>query len=90
MVGKRFYISPSVYDVFYDDPKNPKTEFRVRQKEGFKVIRCVQMTAKGNSPSTFYRVKFDSGKIGYMYEDKFFKLHESGYIRSEKNKSYEK
>ena len=80
MVGKRFTVSPSSYDSFYDDPKNPKTEFRVRQKEGFKVIKCVEMTASGNGPTTFYKVKFDSGKIAYMYEGTFFKLHGSGYI----------
>jgi len=89
MIGKRFCISPSAYDVFYDDPKKPKTEFRVRQKEGFKVIKCVHMTGKGKSPGNFFKVKFNSGKIGYMHGDTFLKLYESGYIRSEEMKADE-
>jgi hypothetical protein len=47
------------------------------------------MTGKRESPGNFFKVKFNSGKIGYMHGDTFLKLYESGYIRSEEMKADE-
>ncbi len=67
-IGKRFLTVKKINAaVFYESPDDLERKLTIkREKEGFVITEVVQ-----NRPGTmnFYRVKFDTGQIGYLSAD---------------------
>lgn len=66
-IGKQFMAVKTVHPpVFYESPDNLRKQIAIREKEEFYIMDVVQ-----NQPGTmnFYKVKFESGKIGYLGAD---------------------
>jgi len=67
-IGRRFLTVPAINPpTFYESPDDSERKLRIkREKEAF-VIQDVVQNRSGTM--NFYRVKFDSGEIGYLGAD---------------------
>lgn len=67
-IGRRFMTVPTNNPArFYESPDNLERRLRLkREKEGFVVTEVVQ---NQSGDMNFYKVKFDSGQIGYLSAD---------------------
>ncbi|MGQ9646303.1 MAG: hypothetical protein ACUVWO_07185 [Thermodesulfobacteriota bacterium] len=66
-IGKRFLAVQTVRPpVFFESPDDLKRKIKVREKEEFRVIEVVQ---NQSGTMNFYKVKLESGKIGYLGAD---------------------
>jgi len=67
-IGRRFLTVPTINPVtFYESPDDLERKLRVRkEKEAFVVQEVVQNRL---GSMNFYRVKFDSGEVGYLGAD---------------------
>jgi hypothetical protein len=66
-IGKRFMAVRTVHPPeFYESPDNLKKKIALREKEEFLIMDVVQ---NRSGTMNFYKVKFESGKIGYLGAD---------------------
>jgi hypothetical protein len=67
-IGRRFMTVPTINPVkFYESPDDLERRLRLkREKEGFVIMEVVQ---NQSGMMNFYKVKFDSGQIGYLGAD---------------------
>jgi hypothetical protein len=55
--------------VFYDGPSTNESKFTVKKREAFLILEIVRDKTPYALYPDFYKVKFDSGKIGYISID---------------------
>jgi hypothetical protein len=67
-IGQRLmFVRTNNPAIFYESPDNLERKLRVkREKEGFVIVEVVQNQL---GTMNFYKVKFDSGEIGYLGAD---------------------
>jgi hypothetical protein len=67
-IGRRFLTEPTVNPTtFYVSPDDLERKLRVmREKESFVILEVVQNRL---GTMNFYRAKFDSGEVGYLWAD---------------------
>ncbi len=67
-IGKRFLtVSTSNPPTFYESPEDPERKLRIKREKEALVIEGVVQNRSGTM--NFYRVRFDSGEIGYLGAD---------------------
>lgn len=91
-IGRRFmFVKTNNPAVFYDSPDALERKLRLkREKEGFFIAEVVQ---NQSGTMNFYKVKFDSGEIGYLGADGDhleIKIKEGGLISVSKKGSSRK
>lgn len=66
-IGRKFLVPRTVRPaIFYESPESPSGRISYKEKEGFAIMDVVQ---NRSGTMYFYKVKFDSGKIGYLGAD---------------------
>jgi len=91
-IGKRFLTIKKINPAeFYESPDDLEKKLMIkREKEGFVITEVVQ---NRSGTMNFYRVKFDTGQIGYLSADGSYlelKIKEGGLVFVPRRKSTDK